>query len=763
MARVTSAVFLFLFLLQGVLQAQIPVGSWRDHFSFGNIKLLCYEEGKIYCGADNGIFSYNIATGEVDKVTRVNGLSEVGISALSYFPSLQILAIGYESGNIDLLVQNSVVNLPFIKEKPLSGSKTINRFTLFNNLIYTSTDFGLVVVDPAKREIKETYYIGNNGTGIRVSSMEVFGDRFWAATSNGLKSALCSDPLLVSFEHWTTETSFTNPTAECAGVAAKDGYLFALERQENANDILWRFDGSSWVEVDRPLPATLHLSVGNNRILVTSANGIQTYQFPGIRDEFLSPASLFINPQAAISVDADKLAIADKFNGLMFGSSQALRSIYPNGPANNNHLAIDVSSNRVVVASGGYDATFTNLWHPFMVHDFTHEEWSSFADYSYHDAVAVRVNPGNPSDYYVASWGGGLYQFHDGSMVAHFTPENSSLQSIFPNAPYCRISGLDFDPKGNLWVANTMVANPISVRKTDGTWISFPYASAINSDKLSTLSYSNYGTLWLLLPRGQGLFALNPGNNIDIKDDDRYRKLQPASSSGSLFNVDINALAFDRDDYLWLGTSQGVLVCFNPGKVFDGGMYFQKIKIPDVVEGLAVYLLETEEVTSVTVDGGNRKWFGTARSGVFLFSPDGTKELAHYTIQNSPLPSNRITDVKVHPASGEVFIATDKGLVSFRSNANQPGSGFGKVYAFPNPVRPEYEGDITITGLMENTLVKITDISGNLVYETFSVGGMATWNGKNSKGQRASTGVYLVFCSASQGEKTAVTKILFIR
>ena len=204
-------------------------------------------------------------------------------------------------------------------------------------------------------------------------------------------------------------------------------------------------------------------------------------------------------------------------------------------------------------------------------------------------------------------------------------------------------------------------------------------------------------------------------------------------------------------------------MCFNPGKVFDGGMYFQKIKIPDVVEGLAVYLLETEEVTSVTVDGGNRKWFGTARSGVFLFSPDGTKELAHYTIQNSPLPSNRITDVKVHPASGEVFIATDKGLVSFRSNANQPGSGFGKVYAFPNPVRPEYEGDITITGLMENTLVKITDISGNLVYETFSVGGMATWNGKNSKGQRASSGDYLVFCSASQGEKTAVTKILFIR
>jgi ligand-binding sensor domain-containing protein len=763
MARVTSVVFVFLLLLQESLYAQIPVGSWRDHFSFGNTHLLCYEDGKIFCGASNGIFSYDLTTGEVEKITRVNGLSEVGISALCYFPSLHTLAIGYESGNIDLLVHGSVVNIPFIKEKPLSGSKVINRFTLFNGLIYTSTDFGVVVVDPVKKEIKETYYIGDNGTSIRVSCLEIFEGRFWAATSNGLKSALTSDPLLVSFEHWTNETSFTNPTAECVGVAAQNGYLFALERQENANDILWRFDGNSWVEVDRPLPATLHLSVSPNKILVTSSNGIQTYTFPGIRDEFLLSESLFINPQAAISIDADRIAIADKFNGLMFGNPQALMSICPNGPANNNHFAVAASSKRVVVASGGYDATFTNLWHPFLVHNFTDESWSDYADYGYHDAVAVRFNPGNPSDYYVASWGGGLYHFHDGSMVEHFTPENSSLQSIFPNAPYCRISGIDFDSKGNLWVANASVANPISVRKTDGTWVSFPYASAINADKMSTLSYSSYGTLWLVLPRGQGLFALNPGSSIDTKDDDRYRKLQPASSSGSLFNVDINALAFDRDDYLWLGTNQGVLVSYNPGKIFDGGMYFQKIKIPDVVEGLAVYLLETEEVTSITVDGGNRKWFGTARSGVFLFSPDGTRELAHYTTQNSPLPSDRIADVKVHPTSGEVFIATDKGLVSFRSNANQPGSGFGKVYAFPNPVRPEYEGDITITGLMENTLVKITDISGNLVFETRSVGGMATWNGKNSKGQRAASGVYLVFCSADQGKQTAVTKILFIR
>jgi hypothetical protein len=222
-------------------------------------------------------------------------------------------------------------------------------------------------------------------------------------------------------------------------------------------------------------------------------------------------------------------------------------------------------------------------------------------------------------------------------------------------------------------------------------------------------------------------------------------------------------MAFDKDGYLWLGTNQGVLLSYNSEKVFDGGTYFQKIKIPDVVPGLAVYLLETESVTSITVDGGNRKWFGTSKSGAFLFNADGTKQLQHFNAENSPLPSNSIIDIKVHPTTGEVFFATDKGMVAYRGDASEPSNGFGKVYSYPNPVPPGYSGKITIVGLVENTIVKITDINGNLIYETMSEGGMAMWDGKSLKGNRVATGVYLVFCADKTGEQSTVTKILFIK
>jgi ligand-binding sensor domain-containing protein len=272
------------------------------------------------------------------------------------------------------------------------------------------------------------------------------------------------------------------------------------------------------------------------------------------------------------------------------------------------------------------------------------------------------------------------------------------------------------------------------------------------------------GHLWLILPSGVGLFVLNPGSDPASISDDAYRKPPLYDGQGNALPNDINCITFDRSGYLWIGTSDGVIVSYNPGLVFDPSRFsFQRVKVPDIVSGLAVYLLENEVVTTIAVDGGNRKWMGTQRSGLILQSADGTKQLKHFTIDNSPLPSNNIQHVAVHPTTGEVFIATDKGLVSFRGDATEPAATFGKVYAFPNPVRPNFTGNITITGLVENTIVKITDVSGNLVYETTSQGGQATWNGKDRNGKRVATGVYLFFCSDSTGEQSIVGKILFVK
>lgn len=749
----------------GVLQSQIPLGQWRDHFSFSEASRVCFHGSTVFCASANGILSYNPETGEIGKYTRVNGLSDVGISALAVNQTGTITAIGYTNGNVDLRLEDELINLPDIKHKSIPGGKTINGFTFHNGYVYVATDFGVVVIDPEKREIKDTYYLGSQGGAVSVFALAVYDGNFWAATSQGLFYASVDDPLLISSEHWHQAPVFGSPSEGCSDVVAVGNVLFAAEKLSAGNDILWRYDGYQWTEVDRPFSHIARLGCANAALMVTSDEGVARYTDNGQLVGMLTNYTFnsVFQPGHAIALDERQFAIADRFNGLVIGTFSEQYNVRPNAPTSMGSFAADVSAEMVVVAAGAYDAAYSNIWNPFWVHSFESEKWSDFTDWSGHDAVAVRFNPKNPVDYFVASWGHGLYRFNGASLAAHFTPDNSTLQSVFPGAPYCRISGLDFDDDGNLWLANPEVANPISVLTAEGSWFSFPYATAIGSQRLGKLCYySATGTLWLILPGGGGLFVLDPGVRTDSKDDDRFRRFSPADANGTSFGVAIYDLLFDNDGTLWLGTNRGVLVSYNPDRVFDYDCSFQRIKIPDVVEGLAVYLLETEEVIAVELDGGNRKWFGTEKSGAYLFGSDGTTQLLHFTTDNSPLPSNTILDIKVHPTTGEVFFITDKGVVSYRGDATQPVHSYDKAYVFPNPVRPDYSGTITITGLLENTRVKITDLSGNLVYETRSAGGTATWDGKSFNGKRVASGVYLIFCSDQTGRQATVLKLLFI-
>jgi len=417
----------------------------------------------------------------------------------------------------------------------------------------------------------------------------------------------------------------------------------------------------------------------------------------------------------------------------------------------------------MIVASGARTDGWGNRWYPYAVHTFSQQQWTTQTYTDYFDAVRILPNKLNSNEYFMASWGNGVGLFRDGELVEMYGPDNSSLASIIPG-PFCRISGMVQDKQGNLWVANGAVPNPISVRMANGTWKSFPYQNQISSDRLSDIVISPWGQLWVIIPAGGGLFVLDPAENIESASDDKYLKFKLTDYSGDILPNEIYSMAFDRDDYLLVGTNEGVLISYNPERVLEPTTFYeQRIKIPDVVEDYAVYLLKEELITAIAVDGGNRKWFGTLRSGVYLQTADGTKQIHHFNVNNSPLPSNNIQHISIHPKTGEVFIATDKGLVSYRGDSTDPVAVFGKVYAFPNPVRPDYEGIITITGLVDKTIVKITDVAGNLVYETRSEGGQATWDGKNRNGNRVSTGVYLFFCSDSNGEQSAVGKLLFVK
>jgi hypothetical protein len=317
-------------------------------------------------------------------------------------------------------------------------------------------------------------------------------------------------------------------------------------------------------------------------------------------------------------------------------------------------------------------------------------------------------------------------------------------------------------------VANSGVEEPISVRNANGGWQSIRFADVIETNSL--LGFPELGKIiidkndqkWILVLKGGGLLVYKGGITADANSSNA-KKLSTAPGNGGLPSADVLSIAEDKDGEIWIGTDKGIAVFYSPENIFGGGNFdAQQILIEQ--DGHIQILLETENISAIAVDDANRKWIGTTKSGVFLMSPDGTQQIYHFDADNSPLLSNNIKSIVIDHLTGEIYFGTDKGIISFRGSAIAGKDCFEDVYSFPNPVKPDYSGPIAIKGLMENTTVKITDISGTLVYETKSEGGQALWYGKNFEGEKVSTGVYMVFCTSEDNscQKTA-TKILLIK
>ncbi len=350
-------------------------------------------------------------------------------------------------------------------------------------------------------------------------------------------------------------------------------------------------------------------------------------------------------------------------------------------------------------------------------------------------------------------------EFTNGIRTNYFTDENSSLEISTYGGGWIGIGGLVFDNDNNMWVTNSSAPSVLSVKKSSGEWKSFNLGSVATGIDMGRIMIDGNGSKWMMV-RDHSMIVFNDNNTIDDTSDDVAKRLTSSAGNGALPGSFILSMATDRDGQVWIGSDAGVSVIYSPGNVFTNQNYdAQPILIEQ--DGHGQYLLETEAVTAIAIDGSNRKWLGTDRAGIFLMSADGTEEILHFTEENSPLLSNSITDITI-AESGEVFIGTSKGIISYRSESVPPQQTLAEVVVFPNPVRESYNGSIAIRGLVENSNVKITDVSGTLVYSAMSEGGQALWNGRNFDGEKVQTGVYLVFVANTDGSKTTVAKIMFV-
>lgn len=762
--RIFSALYFLSFLVLRSA-AQSPVGTWTDHLDYSTAVNIAVGAEDVYASNGSSILVYNRPLAELRKLSHVNGLTETGISSIAWSEEQKTLVIAYTSTNLDLVSKSIIYNLPDIERKYIPGKKTVNRIRTAGRFAYLSSSFGIVLADLAKKEIFDTWKPGPTGGNTEVFDVAFGNGNIYAATDHGVYFAPLNSTGLSYSGNWSLLPNLPDPSGKYNAILFSGGRLVVnLSGSLSGGDSIYLIDdsGSALLSYEAGVyttsfdPASTGFTISNGREL-------KYYDASGALLNKISDYGLAAPMVSQGIIEGDETWIADQNIGLVHGKNMTnFETLTLPGPVSNTAFGISSLNGKTIITGGGSTVSWNNVWRPFQVSVNENYVWSSLEAPGIYDPMRALVDPTDNNHVFITTWGAGLLEYRGNELVRRYNDSNSPLQTIIAGAPYVRVCGLAMDKDRNLWITQTEVPSSLKVLRPDGSWL-YNF-ERIDAPTIGDIIIAENGYKWVTLPRGHGLYILDDRGTPENTADDRDIHMHIRDSDNKIIS-NVFSIASDLDGVIWVGTDQGPFLYYNPEKVFeDEIVYGFRIKIPrNDGSDLADYMLKTETITAIAVDGGNRKWLGTQGSGVYLLTPDGTTQLAHYDEENSPLLSNNITSLAADNKSGEIWIGTSRGVQSYRGNAIGGSDVFAKVYAFPNPVREDFTGNVTITGLMRDTNVKITDISGNLVYETTSDGGMATWDLSNYRGKRVSTGVYVAFCSSPDGKNSAVTKILVVR
>jgi len=755
----------FLLLFSGVLfsSGQSPVGTWTDHLTYNTAKSVAVGSGEVFASTGSSIIVYNKEFSELKKMSRINGLTETGISTIGWSEENKTLIIAYSTTNVDLVKNNVIFNISDISRKYIPGRKEINRIRTNGKYAYLACSFGIVVIDLIKKEIYDTWKPGAATGDAEVWDITFGNGNYYAATSVGVWSALQTDQGLSYFGNWKLINNLPQPTGKYTSIVYSGNKLyFNLSDPISGGDSVYSLDGG--ISLFSFLPGVYNKSFDPalSGFTISSQSSLRYYNSSG---SLLNTISSYNWGNVSISqgiADDKDIWIADNNSGLVRGENLSSFSAFTlPGPVSNNAFSITSLNGKTIISGGGPTVSWNNQGRPFQLSVFEDNNWTHILKSPVIDAMRVLIDPDNNNHYFVSTWGNGLLEYENNELKNQYTYTNSPLQTIIAGAPYVRVCGLAMDKDKNLWITQTEVEGTLKALRPDGSWIVNPIT--IPGTTIGDLIIAKNGYKWVILPKGNGLLIVDDNDTPENNTDDRYKRMLVEDNENNIISG-VYSFAEDLDGNIWVGTDQGPLIYYNPEKVFDSDINAFRIKISrNDGSGLADYLLNSEVITAIAIDGANKKWIGTNSSGVYQLSPEGTKMLINYNETNSPILSNSIVSLAVDNKTGEVWLGTSRGVQSVRGEATEGGEQFSKVYTFPNPVREDYYGNVTITGLMRDSHIRITDVSGNLVFETESDGGQASWDLKTYNGKRVSTGVYLVFCASSDGSQSAVTKMLVIR
>ncbi|MFM1774468.1 MAG: hypothetical protein RJA53_78 [Bacteroidota bacterium] len=735
----------WLLTLQAFTQAP-PIGNWRLHHSYTSA-LQIAQGDKIYTATKEAIFSVN-NTGGFEYFNKLTGLSEASITTIQWDHETAQLVVAHDNNNIDVIKEGLVKNIYDLVRT--SSIKKINSIYCDKGMAYLATNVGVVVVNLFKYEIKESWILGPNGNAIEVFSITKDSNFWYVATSTGIYKSPLSSTNLADAKSWSIfyGAGMLAPikkisTAPTGLIIEKNDSLLLIQAastttlfyKPSEQIISWQFNEQK-------------ITIGTTHVLTKKAFINQsTIINPNLL--VFEQAGVLIHPSACMFSNGN-IWIGDSTSGLikLDPTTKTFTSIVPSGPAGQITTALEATSSNIIAASSTKPGLFV----------LENGKWLNQKQNGLDTLTGIQSIAISKFDnsVWLTTAQKGVAQWHNNKLQI-FNPQNSSLKGAANNT--CFTDGVAVDTKGNSWVSNLGTTISLHVRQSDGKWTGFTNPFGVTD--AGALAIDDASQIWCATKNANGLLVYNAGKSLTSSADDTWKQYKAGAGLGNLPSNQVNCVAKDKNGFIWIGTDKGIGIIQCAENVFTPSSC--EALLPVVQQDrFAGLLFKDENVQTIAVDGADRKWVGT-KNGVWLISATGEKVIYKFSVSNSPLPGNDISKISIDPLTGEVFIATNNGLCSFRSTATEPVSTQEKVLVFPNPVPPGYSGSIAIRGLTNNALVKITNLYGALVYQTRALGGQAVWDGKNNNGVKVASGVYLVICRDDSGLEKIATKITIVQ
>lgn len=769
-----SIQLLFIFFFSSMLfsQSNISIGEWKSYLPLNNGKSIDVGGGNIYIAANAGLIVLDEQDLSETFYTKVEGLSGVSIEKIKFDEVRNQLIIVYEDSSFDLFTPNSTFQVLDIKlNTDILGSKKVNDVAISqnNSNAYLSTDFGIVEYDLEKREFGFSCF-----TNERIFDADVRGSTiFIAAESGSYYFDFNSNANPSDFNTWTF-LGLENSLPEVYGcnevsIVNEKIYLnvddrILVETTELQFEEVYEFDDSNYhaASINSYSDGWILTLLGN-----TSTSDVVFFNNENMPIVIENECTNFSND--AVQDGEGRIWISDRWDGVRYKDNVDATCQYLNfnGPFSSELSDVKIKDDQIFVASGGVSDIFNYNFSDRGFYMYN-GQWTNVNKFNYqpfndNDILNVFQVLPHPKEnkLYIGTYWAGLIEYNlDDQSYIQYDSSNSSLGVAIGDEQRTRISDMAFDNDGNLWIANYAAEKPLSVLTTEGIWHSFSIGTTPKS--IASIAVNEQGQIWMRIAGNSGgVYVYDIGESVADPTDGETPRFFTMNNS-ELPTSQIKSIAIDKSGDVWVGTTEGVVVfeC-NP---FDLDCVGSQPLVDQ--DGNLGQLLGSESVQAILIDGADRKWFGT-KKGLFLQSSDGELQLDHFTESNSPLFSDEIIDLAYNDNNGELLIGTTKGLQSYRTKSSgATRKHAAEVYAFPNPVYPDYQGDIAIKGLARNANVKITDMNGKLVYETTALGGQAIWNGRNYNGINAARGVYLVFSSTTntfEDIDTHVAKILLMK